>query len=168
MLLRVLCAWKGWEFRIKPDFIRQAWALQTCSLLPTSIAMSFLSASAPRPASRKAGPQRNPAKLGGGDLGWTADKWRDLKFTSFWGSHTWLSTARRRLPPLRICCPGLSSEGNTYPVSYKMGIVSFFFWNAVTGGKAALTSLCTLLEEMPSSQKTTVQLHSFLSSGTKL
>lgn len=159
ILFKVLCAWKRWELRIKPDFIRQAWAFQTCFLLPTSIAMSLLSASAPWPASGKVGPQGNPARLGEGDFGLAAEKWRDLKFISFWGPHTWLSTARRHLPPLGICCPGLSSKGNTYPVSYKMGTECHSsFKMQLEEERPLCPPCCVLLEPMPNAQKTTVQL----------
>lgn len=167
ILFKVLFAQKGWELRIKPDFIRQAWALQTCFLLPTSVAMSLLSASALWPASGKAGLWENLAKLREGDLVLAAEKWRDIKFNSFWDPYTKLSTVRRRLH-MGFAALDYPLRKKIYSVSYKTGIELHSFKMQLVEERLLCPPGCALLEEMPNAQKTTVHLHSFLGSGTKL
>lgn len=58
------------------------------------------------------------------------------------------------------------TEGNVYSASYKVGIEHQF--SLYKCSQALCLSCCTLFEEMPNAQMTTVQLFSFLNSGTKL
>lgn len=72
------------------------------------------------------------------------------------------------MPPHGICCPGLSSEEKIYSVSHKTGIELHSFKMQLVEERLLCPPGCALLEEMPNAQKTTVHLHSFLGSGTKL
>lgn len=113
-----LCStfWKWKNLKRKPDFVRQP---ECCKPVSTNNLHSNVSVACQciKPSIREGWVPRksNQARKGWPWAG-SRDK-TDLKFTSFWGSHTRLSTARRHLSLLGDLLPWIILWGNTYSVS---------------------------------------------------